>query len=170
ARLHPGGVNAEDVVTDGGGGLQNVIVFVSAGLGDRTFDPPSQPVVFEQRGCEYQPHVVAMWTNQTLDVMNRDKTTHNMHPLPANNPEWNKSQPPGQAIEVTFPREEIAIPVKCNLHPWMRSYVAVFKHPYFALTGENGSFELSHLPPGVYTIEAWHEKFGRATQTVTIGG
>lgn len=169
AKLHPGGVNSDDVVTDKNGGLENVVVFVSDGLGDRAFDAPSQPVVMEQKGCMYEPHVVVMQAHQMLDVKNEDPTMHNIHPQPANNREWNKAQTPGAPVEETFAREEIAIPVKCNVHPWMHSYIAVFKHPYYALTGKGGSFDLKSLPPGTYTLEAWHEKLGTATQKVTVG-
>jgi plastocyanin len=169
AKLHPAGVSAEDIVADSNGGLENVIVFVSDGLGDRTFTPPSQPAVMEQKGCMYQPHVVAMQANQALEVVNHDPTTHNIHPMPANNREWNKAEIAGSTMDETFSRPEIAIPVKCNVHPWMRGYIAVFKHPYFVVTGKNGSFDLSNLPPGTYTIEAWHEKLGTATQTITVG-
>jgi plastocyanin len=169
AKLHPGGVTYSDIVTDGHGGLENVVVFVSDGLGDRIFDPPQTPAVIEQRGCMYEPHVLAMQSNQKLDVVNADTTTHNIHPSPKNNREWNKSQPPGVPIEETFARAEVAIPVKCNVHPWMRGYIAVFKHPYFALTSKDGSFEIRNLPPGTYTIEAWHEKLGAATQKITVG-
>jgi|SRR5579863_1373846 len=169
AQQHSVAVFSQDVMTDAKGDLQNVIVFVSEGLGDRTFDPPSQPVVIEQKGCLYQPHVLAVRANQTLQVVNDDPTSHNIHPTPANNREWNKAEPPGTSLQDSFAREEIAIPVKCNVHPWMRGYIAVFKHPYFAVTGQDGSFDLSSLPPGTYTIKAWHEKFGTSTQTVTIG-
>ena len=169
AKQHPGPVLSQDVVTDANHGLQNVIVFIADGLGNQTFDPPSKPVVLAQKGCMYQPHVLAMQANQRLEVVNDDPTSHNIHPIPTNNREWNKSEPPGSKAEETFPREEIAIPVKCNIHPWMRGYVAVFKHPYFAVTGEDGSFDLSSLPPGTYTIKAWHEKLGTSTQTITVG-
>jgi plastocyanin len=168
ARQHPTPATMQEVIADGKGDLENVIVFISDGLGDRTFDAPAQPAVVEQKGCMYQPHVIAVRANQPLDVVNEDATSHNIHPQPANNREWNKAEPPGSKMEEAFAREEIAIPVKCNLHPWMRSYIAVFKHPYFAVTGKDGSFDLSNLPPGTYTIKAWHEKLGTATQTVTI--
>jgi hypothetical protein len=168
AQQHPAPVMAQEVMADAKGDLQNVIVFVSEGLGDRTYDPPSQPAVVEQKGCMYQPHVLAVRANQPLQLVNDDPTSHNIHPQPANNREWNKAEPPGSKIEEAFAREEIAIPVKCNVHPWMRGYIAVFKHPYFAVTGKDGAFDLGNLPPGTYTIKAWHEKLGTSTQTVTI--
>ena len=169
AKQHPAPVFAQEVMADAKGDLQNVIVFVSDGLGDRTFDPPAQPAVVEQKGCMYAPHVLAVRANQPLHVVNDDPTSHNIHPTPANNREWNKAEPPGSSVDESFAREEIAIPVKCNLHPWMHGYVAVFKHPYFAVTGKDGSFDLSSLPPGTYTIKAWHEKLGTSTQTITVG-
>jgi hypothetical protein len=164
ARQHSSPVFAQEVATDSKGDLQDAVVFVSEGLGDRTFDAPTQPVVVEQKGCMYTPHVLAVRANQPLHVVNDDPTSHNIHPTPANNPE-----PPGSSLDESFAREEIAIPVKCNVHPWMHGYVAVFKHPYFAVTGKDGSFDLSSLPPGTYTIKAWHEKLGTSTQTITIG-
>ena len=169
AKQHPTPVLGQDIVTDAKGGLQNVIVFVADGLSQQAFEPPSQAVVLDQKGCMYQPHVLAMQANQPMEVVNDDPTSHNIHPVPANNREWNKSEPPGSKAEETFPREEIAIPVKCNIHPWMRGYVAVFKHPYFAVTGKDGSFDLSSLPPGTYTIKAWHEKLGTSMQKITVG-
>jgi plastocyanin len=169
AKLHPTGVTAEDTLAGADGGLQNVVVFISEGLGDRTYDLPQQPAVMEQKGCVYKPHVVALRANQELDVVNNDTTTHNLHPLPANNRELNKAQAPGTRVDLTFAREEIAIPMKCNVHPWMRSYIAVFKHPFFAVTGKEGAFELNNLPPGNYTIQAWHEKLGTSTQKITVG-
>ena len=170
AKQHASPVTVQDITADSKGGLQNVVVFVSEGLGDRKFDPPSEPVVVEQKGCMYQPHVMAVRANQPLELVNSDPTSHNIHPQPTNNREWNRAEPPGSKMEETFAREEIAIPVKCNLHPWMKSYIAVFKHPFFAITGKDGSFDLSNLPPGTYTIKAWHEKLGTSTQTITIAG
>ena len=169
AKQHSSPAFSQEVMTDSKGDLQNVVVFVSEGLGNRTFDPPKQPVVFEQKGCMYMPHVLAVWANQPLRVVNDDPTSHNIHPTPANNREWNKAEPPGSSVDESFAREEVAIPVKCNVHPWMRGYIAVFKHPYFSVTGGNGSFNLRGLTPGTYTIKAWHEKLGTSTQTITIG-
>lgn len=169
AKQHASPMVMQDIMADQKGDLQNVVVYVSDGLGDRTFDPPAQPVVVEQKGCMYLPHVLAVQTHQTLQLVNNDQTSHNIHPVPANNREWNKAEPPGTKMEDSFAREEIAIPIKCNVHPWMRGYIAVFKHPFFAVTGKDGSFDLSNLPPGTYTIKAWHEKLGTSTQTVTVG-
>lgn len=169
AKQHATPMVAQDIVADSKGDLQNVVVYVSEGLGDRTFDPPAEPATVEQKGCMYLPHVMAVRANQKLELVNNDPTSHNIHPQPANNREWNKAEPPGSKMEESFGREEIAIPVKCNVHPWMRGYIAVFKHPFFAVTGKDGSFDLSNLPPGTYTIKAWHEKLGTSTQTVTIG-
>jgi plastocyanin len=169
AKQHVAAALNQEMVIDSKGGLQNVIVFVSDGLGDRTFDPPTRPAVIEQKGCMYQPRVLALQANQPLEVINDDPTTHNIHAMPANNREWNEAEQPGSKVEESFPRQEVGIPVKCNIHPWMRSYIAVFKHPYFAVTGKDGSFELGNLPPGTYTIQAWHEKLGMATQKITIG-
>lgn len=170
AKAHPTPATTEDLITGNNGGLENVIVYVADGLGDKTFDPPSQPASIEQKGCTYKPHVLAMQANQKLQVVNADSTTHNIHPMPANNREWNKTQPPGVPIEETFAREEISIPVKCNIHPWMHGYIAVFKHPFFAVSDKNGDFELKDLPPGTYTIKAWHEKLGTLSQKITVSG
>ncbi len=169
AKAHPTPATTEDVVVSDKGALANVIVYVSDGLAGRTFQPPQQPAVFEQKGCQYKPHVLAMQANQKLDVLNSDETTHNIHPNPSNNREWNMTQPHGVPLEQTFAREEIAIPVKCNVHPWMKGYIAVFKHPYFAVTDKNGSFDLKDLPPGTYTITAWQEKLGTQSQKITVG-
>jgi plastocyanin len=170
SKAHPTPVTPQDVVTGSGGTLQNVVVYVKDGLGDRAFDVPKDAVVLQQKGCMYQPHVVALMAGQTLQVVNADQTTHNIHPIPKDNREWNKSQPPGATpIEDTFARAEVSIPVKCNVHPWMKSYIAVFKQPYFVVTSADGSFDLKNLPPGTYTIEAWQEKYGVVDQQVTVG-
>jgi plastocyanin len=169
AQAHSSPVTTEDVLTDANGGLENVVVYISDGLGTTTFSIPNEPAVMEQKGCQYKPHVLAMRAGQKLNVVNSDATTHNIHPMPNNNREWNISQPHGVPIEQVFAREEIAISVKCNVHPWMRSYIAVIKNPYFAVTGKNGSFDLKDLPPGSYTIQAWHEKLGSKMQKITVG-
>lgn len=171
AKEHKTPVMSDEYVVGDKGALANVVVYVKDGLGNRTFTTPSEPVELDQIGCMYSPHVVAVQVNQSVKIVNSDPTTHNIHPVPANNKEWNKSQPPkADAITETFAREEIAIPVKCNVHPWMKSWIAVFKHPYFRVTGKDGAFEIKNLPPGDYTLVAWHEALGAsAEQKVTIG-
>ena len=168
-KAHPTPATTEDIVVGANGGLANVVVYVSDGLGSRTFQPPDQPAVFEQKGCQYKPHVLAMQAHQKFNIVNSDETTHNIHPTPSNNREWNMTQPHGVPLEQTFAREEVAVPVKCNVHPWMKGYIAVLKHPFFAVTDKNGSFELMDLPPGTYTITAWQEKLGTQSQKVTVG-
>ena len=169
SKAHAGPATSEEVVIGPDNAVANVLVYISEGLAGRTFDAPKQPAVIEQKGCQYRPHVIAVEVGQKLLVENSDPTAHNIHPLPTNNREWNQSQAQGvPPIETTFGREEIAIPIKCNIHPWMKGYIAVFKHPFFAVTGKDGKFVLKDLPPGNYTITAWHEQLGTSTQTVTI--
>jgi Carboxypeptidase regulatory-like domain len=161
---------AEEVVVGKDGALANVVVYVKAGLENRSFPTPTATVELNQSGCQYKPHVVALMVNQPISVVNGDPTTHNIHPTPANNRDWNKSQGPGAApINDSFAREEIAVPVKCNVHSWMKSYIAVLKNPYFKVTSADGTFELKNLPPGDYTIAAWQEKYGTVEQKVTVG-
>lgn len=168
-KAHSTPPTTEDVVVGTGGGLANVVVYISDGLTSHDFQLPQQPAVLEQKGCQYKPHVLALQAHQKLDVVNSDETTHNIHPSPNNNREWNMTQPHGMPLEQEFAREEIAIPVKCNVHPWMKGYIAVIKHPYFAVTDKNGNFELKDVPPGAYTITVWQEKLGTQTQKVTVG-
>ena len=170
AKLHDSPVFPEQVVVGDDGGLANAFVWVKSGLGDKAFAAPSAAVAIDQQGCRYEPHVVGIMVGQTLKVTNSDPTSHNVHPLPRTNNEWNLSQGVGAgAIEQTFSKPELMIPVKCNLHPWMRAYVNVSPHPFFAVTGADGSFEIKGLPPGEYVIEIVHEKYGNQEMTVTVG-
>lgn len=169
AAKHTGPVYPETVTVNGNGTLRNVFVFVKSGLEGKNFAMPDQPAVLDQDGCVYRPHVLGMRAGQNLKLVTSDKTSHNIHPLPRINKEWNVSQPPGgDAIIQTFARPEETIPVKCNQHAWMRAYIHVLDHPYFAVTGEDGSFTLANLPPGDYEIEALHEEYGATTQKVTV--
>jgi len=169
-KAHSSPVVPPEVVVGEKDHLANVVVYVKDALGDYVFTTPADPVLLNQQGCMYDPHIIALMAGQTLEVKNSDQTTHNIHPMPKDNRDWNKSQAPGSApIDDSFARAELAIPVKCNVHPWMKSYIFVFKHPYFAVTTKDGKFDLKGLPPGTYTIEAWQEKYGPVDQTVTIG-
>ena len=168
--LHSGPVHAEVWMVGEGGALANTFVWVKGGLEGKKFETPSSSVALDQKGCIYTPHVIALQTRQVLAVSNSDPTTHNVHPLPKVNREWNKSQTANASpIERKFSRQEIMLPVKCNIHPWMRSYVNVVDHPFFAVTGGDGSFEIKGLPPGTYTIEAVHERFKSQEMSVTVG-
>ena len=136
-KANSGPVVPPTVVTDDKGDLGNVVIFVKDGLGDYVFTTPTDSVPLAQKGCMYSPHVIAVMAGQTFEVKNDDQTTHNIHPMPKDNREWNKSQAPGTSpIDDSFARPELAIPVKCNVHPWMKSYIFVFKNPYYAITGE----------------------------------
>jgi plastocyanin len=168
-RLHGSAVPAEDVVINADGSLANVFVWVSAGLEGKKFEPPAQPAEFDQRGCMFRPHVLGIRAGQPFLVSNSDPVTHNVHPMPQANREWNQGQPPGAGkVERVFTQPEIGIPVKCNVHSWMKAYICVVEHPYFAVTGGQGDFTLASLPPGAYTVSAFHEKFGILEQKVTL--
>jgi len=158
------------VVVGEHGALADVVVYVKAGLGPYQFVAPTDPVILMQRNCMYTPHVVALMTGQPFEVQNNDPTMHNVHPMPKQNRQWSNSQPAGSApLKSVFARPEFAMPVLCNVHPWMRAFVFVFDHPYYAVTSPTGTFELRNLPPGSYTIEAWQEHYPTEDQTVTIG-
>jgi plastocyanin len=171
AQTSGGKPTTENVVVGENGGLANVVVYISQGLTGNEAGTPSQPATMDQKGCQYVPHVVAMNVGQHLTVVNSDKTAHNIHPQPnptGGNAQWNKSQTVGSGpIDVAWTNEEVAIPVKCNIHPWMRAYIAVVKGP-FGLSNETGSFKLDNVPPGTYTLTAWQETYGTQTQKVTV--
>ena len=164
----------ENVVVGANGGLQNVVLYLSEGLAaGATSAVPSQEPAFDQKGCMYTPHVMAVDTDQKFKVTTSDQTTHNIHPLPAagtGNIGWNKSQPPGAPpIESSWKNQEIAIPVKCNIHPWMHGWHVVVKGPY-AITDDNGNFTIKNVPAGSYTVTAWQEEYGTQTAKVTVAG
>ena len=163
-----GSNTAENIVVSGGH-LENVFIYVKEGLGNRTFDVPKDAVTLTQSGCKYRPHVIGVMVGQAIKIVNGDPTTHNIHPTPKDNREWNESQAPqAPPLEKTFAREEILLPVKCNQHPWMRMFVSVVKNPFYAVSGPDGKFEIKGLPPGDYTIAFVHEKLGEQDQRVTL--
>jgi hypothetical protein len=164
----------ENVMVGSNGGLQNVVLYISDGLsGDAANAVPSEEPTFDQHNCMYVPHVIAVDVNQKFKVTTSDQTTHNIHPLPApggGNIGWNKSQPPGAPpIEASWKAPEVAISVKCNIHPWMHGWHVVVKGPY-AITDGNGSYTIKNVPPGSYTVTAWQEEYGTQTQKVTVAG
>jgi plastocyanin/predicted small lipoprotein YifL len=163
------GSNSAENVVVADGKLANVFVYVKEGLGNRTFAAPTEAVVLDQSGCKYHPHVLGVIAGQTIKITNSDPTTHNIHPTPKDNREWNESQAPqAAALEKTFAREEIMLPVKCNQHPWMKMFISVTKSPFYAVSGPDGKFEIKGLPPGDYTLAFVHEKLGEQDQKVTL--
>jgi hypothetical protein len=166
----PGAVS-ERLIVGTDGGLQNVFVWVKDGLGQRTYAVPATPVMLDQKGCQYVPHVFGAQVGQTIKVANSDPALHNVHAVPKGNREFNFSQPANvPPVDRVFTQPEIGIPLKCDVHGWMNAYANVVPHPFFAVTGANGRFEIKGLPPGTYTIEAWHETLGTQTQSVTVDG
>jgi plastocyanin len=156
----------ENVIVGSGGGLANVVVYISQGLSGNEA-PQTNSVELNQKGCQYIPHVTAVDAGQHMKVINSDSTSHNIHPTPTKNSEWNKSQPPGSPpFDVTWANEEM-VPVKCNIHPWMHGYIAVVKGPY-GTSDDSGNFTLQNVPPGNYTLTAWQETYGTQTQQVTV--
>lgn len=154
------------------GHLVNAFVYVKSGLGDFRWEPPTEPATIDQNGCHYHPHVLGVMIGQPVSILNSDPTTHNVHPMPQvkGNREWNESQgPQAEPIRKTFNAQEVMIPIKCNQHPWMKMYLSVMAHPYFAVTGADGKFEIKNLPPGKYTLAVVHEKLGEQTQDITVG-
>ncbi len=160
---------SQDVVVNGNGTLRNVLVSVKSGLPNRKFDAPKTRAVLDQKGCEYSPHILGIMVGQELEVINDDPTLHNVHSLSKSNPQFNVAQPrQGMQMTKRFDQPE-TFKVKCEVHPWMNAYVAVLNNPFFAVTGADGSFVIKNLPPGDYTLEAWHERYGTRTVSVKVG-
>jgi hypothetical protein len=168
AKQHTTPAMTEGAVTGPGNTLADVVVYISAG--DQPGTPPAAPARYDQKGCQYVPHVAALQVGQELEIYNDDQTSHNIHPMPKLNSEWNKSQPPGTPpLQAKFDKAEF-IAVKRNVHPWMHGYFAVLNTGHYAVTGADGTFKLEGLPPGKYTVTAWQERFGTMSQDVTITG
>jgi plastocyanin len=167
-KQHKTPVVGEEVVVNTNGTLKNVLVYVKEGLGSRKFDPPAGKLEFEQKGCQYTPHVLGIQVGQELEIVNGDPTLHNVHSLSKENAQFNVAQPKqGMKLTKKFDKPEV-FKVKCEVHTWMGAYIGVFGHPYFAVTSDDGSFKLKNLPAGDYTIEAWHEKYGTQTMKVKV--
>ncbi|MFN0152151.1 MAG: carboxypeptidase regulatory-like domain-containing protein [bacterium] len=167
--LHTAPIMPEEVVVNANGTLQWVMVYVKDGLGGKTFPVPAAPVVLDQKGCTYHPHIFGMMAGQGLKILNSDATLHNIHPLPKVNKGFNVGMPKPGEIMKNFEMAEDPFHIKCDVHKWMSSYCGVFTHPFFSVTNESGAFELKGLPAGTYTVVAWHEKYGAKEMSVTVG-
>jgi len=167
---HPeGDPKAGDVLVSDGK-LQNAMVYIKDGLGERIFAVPTAPAVLDQQGCLFLPRILGVQTDQDLKMLNSDPLAHNVHGLPQNSSSWNFSLGvKGASRTMSVAKQEFKIEIKCDIHPWMRSYLGVFEHPYFMPSGADGRFTLQDVPPGEYTIEAWHERLGAQAQKVTVG-
>jgi len=169
-RKNPNLSTDDTIVKDGK--LANTFVYIKEGnveggkkIGDYSWPTPSSEVQLDQNGCHYAPHVLGVLVNQKLKITNSDNTTHNIHPTPKLNAEWNQSQTAGAPpIEKAFTRAEVLIPVKCNQHPWMKAYIGVMKNPLFSVSGTDGAYEIKGVPPGTYTVVAWREGGAAGTE------
>lgn len=161
----------EMLVLGNGNTMGNIMVWVSKGLpAGKTWPAPKTPVTLDQDGCTYKPHVMGIMVGQAYRILNSDGILHNIHTLPKINPAFNRGQPPTvKEMSTSFPKPENVFNIKCDVHPWMSAYVAVFTHPFFSVTGTDGKFTISGLDPGTYEITAWHEKLGMQTASVTVG-
>ena len=168
-RAHAGGAPSEEVVINGNGTVKNAFVWVKSGLPDKQWTTATAPIELDQQGCMYKPHMVVLQVGQPLKIKNNDETLHNIHPRPAVNAEFNIGQPrKGMESTKTFDKKEVMIPVGCDVHPWMRSYISVLDNPFYAVTDEDGKFEIKGLPAGEYEIEAVHEKLKSQTGKITV--
>jgi len=171
AAMHKEGMERQPIhVKDGG--LADVLVYVKSGL-KGTYPPPTEAVLLDQQGCDYHPHMVVLRAGQPLKIRNSDDTLHNIHPRPTLNGEFNIGQP-RQGMESVregekgFNKPEVMIPVGCDVHPWMRAYISVLANPFFAVTKDDGTFEIKGLPAGEYEIEAYHGKLKTQDQKITV--
>ncbi|MCA9323026.1 MAG: carboxypeptidase regulatory-like domain-containing protein [Planctomycetes bacterium] len=161
----------EDLLVSDGGGLENVVVYVSKGFNDIDFDAPTEPVLLDQRGCVYIPHVVCGVVGQDIKIRNSDDTSHNYNFTSRKNPAVNKTQPtPSTNTESLFEKSDMSGNFQCDIHGWMKAPVRVFSHPYFAVTDAEGNFEIKNLPAGSYQVSFLHERenLTSAAQTVTV--
>jgi hypothetical protein len=166
---HHGTAYEETVVVNPNGTLANAFIYIKSGLEGKVFEVPSAPATIDQRGCWFRPRVLGIQTGQTLQVTNSDPVTHNIHPLAQVNREWNHSQGEGDApLARKFIKPEVMIRVKCNIHRWMHAFIGVVEHPYFAVSGSDGTFEIRNIPPGDYVIEVWTETLGTQEQKITV--
>jgi plastocyanin len=171
AKKHSGPVPSELLVLGNGNTMGNIMVWVSKGLpAGKTWPAPQTPVVLNQQGCQYHPHVMGIMVGQPYKILNSDALAHNVHTLPKVNKPFNRAMPATLKEATTkFDKEEPIFQVKCDVHPWMSAYVGVYTHPFFSVTSTDGKYTISGLDPGTYEITAWHERLGTQTASITVG-
>jgi plastocyanin len=171
AKMHSKPAPSEMLVLGTGNTMANIMVYVSKGLPEgKTWPAPKTPVVLDQKGCAYVPHVMGIMVGQAYRILNSDGILHNLHALPKINSGFNKPMPATlKETSATFAKPEPLFPIKCDVHPWMQAYIGVYTHPFFSVTGTDGKFTISGLDPGTYEITAWHERLGTQTASVTVG-
>lgn len=159
----------ENYVVGPKGELANVLVYVKSGLEGKTIPAPTKKARLEQKGCQYKPHVIGVQVDQEIEIINDDQTLHNVNARPKDNRPFNFAQPvQGMKTTKKFSKPELLIPLKCDIHPWMKSYIHVVGNPYFSVSNEEGQFQIQALPAGTYTIEAVHEELGSITKEITV--
>jgi len=168
ADLHPGGILRDDIVVDLGNNVQWAFVYIAKGV-KGTPKAPLLPVLLDQVGCRFEPHVLGVRVNQPINIYNNDRLLHTVHAMPYDNKEFNLGLPEWKQFETrTFTRPEIMIRVKCDIHPWMWAWIGVLDHPYFSVTSETGSYGIAQVPPGRYTVRVWHELYASVDREVEI--
>jgi hypothetical protein len=168
AKQHVDPVTEQTIVAGDKGQLKNVVLSISAGLPPQSFDPPPQPAVLDQHGCMYEPHVLAVMVGQKIVIRNSDPFLHNVHALSNENPPFNFGQPNVSDTPIEPLKAAETFRVKCDVHPWMSAYVVGLDNPFFAISGDDGSFAIANLPPGDYTLTAWHEQLGKKETPVKV--
>lgn len=169
-KLHAEMPTTHFYVTDSKGELADVVVSLE-GVSGKSTGASAPPAELDQKGCEYVPQILAVQTDQKIVIKNSDPVLHNVHDLPnvAGNKEQNMAQMPGGAdLTFSFSKPEDFLKFKCDVHPWMFAWVSVFDHPYFAVSGKDGTFKIGNVPPGKYKIRAMHRKAGSVTQEVEV--
>ena len=169
AAMHKEGLDRQTIRVKAGG-VADVLVYVKAGLSG-TYPAPAEPAVMDQVGCDYSPRMIVAMAGQPLKIRNSDDTLHNIHPRPTINKEFNIGQPrKGMESTKTFDKPELMIPTGCDVHPWMRAYISVLSHPFHAVTGEDGSYEIKGLPDGEYEVEAVHSDLKSLSGKASVKG
>jgi hypothetical protein len=164
------GATSDALLVGADGGVGNVFVYLKEGVSG-TYPPPEDAVMLDQVGCRYIPHVFGVQVGQPLHITNSDPAVHNVNAVARTNRGFNLIQQPDSSSSTRqFEAPEVMVPIRCDVHPWMNAWAGVVAHPFFAVTGEDGTFQIGRLPAGTYTIEAWHEHLRTQTRTITVDG